>query len=128
MAIQWIGVCVAAAMACALLRVQRPELATVVSLAVGAAVLVMLTTQFKAALPRLDALRDMLARVDGDALTAILRCAGITVLSELGIQLCLDAGERALAGRIGLIARVAILALCLPMAERLVSLLWRLAP
>lgn len=128
MAIQWIGLCVAAALICAMLRPQRPELATGISLAVGAAALTMLALRLRAALPELEGLTALFQTMDGDAVSAMLRAAGITILAELGGQLCRDAGETALAGRIGLIARVAILALCVPVASRLVEWLLRLAP
>ncbi|MGX8706999.1 MAG: SpoIIIAC/SpoIIIAD family protein [bacterium] len=128
MAIQWIGLCVAAALICAMLRPQRPELAMGISLAVGAAALTMLALKVRAALPELKGLTALFQTMDGDAVTAMLRAAGITILAELGGQLCRDAGETALAGRIGLIARVAILALCVPVASRLVEWLLRLAP
>ncbi len=128
MAIQWIGLCVAAALVCSMLRVQRSELATVVSLAVGTAALLMLALRVRAMLPELEGLRRLFRDMDGDSITAILRAAGITIIAELGSQLCRDAGESALAGRIGLIARIAILALCVPMASRLAELLGQLAP
>ena len=128
MTIQWIGLCLAAAMICAMLRSQRPELAMAVSLAVGAAALVMLISAVRTTLPRLDGIGKLFGGVDVEALTAVLRAAGITVISELGAQLCRDAGESALAGRIALIARVSILVLCVPVASRLVELLWQLSP
>ena len=128
MAIQWIGLCIAAALICAMLRVQRPELATVVSLAVGMAALVMLALRVRAMLPELEGLTVLFENMDGEAVTVLLRAAGITIIAELGGQLCRDAGETALAGRIGLIARVTILALCVPVVSRLVELLGQLAP
>ena len=128
MAIQWIGLCVVTALICAMLRVQRPELATVVSLAVGMAALVMLALRVRAMLPELEGLTVLFENMDGEAVTVLLRAAGITIIAELGGQLCRDAGETALAGRIGLIARVTILALCVPVVSRLVELLGQLAP
>ena len=128
MAIQWIGLCIAAALICAMLRVQRPELATVVSLAVGMAALVMLALRIRAMLRELEGLTVLFENMDGEAVTVLLRAAGITIIAELGGQLCRDAGETALAGRIGLIARVTILALCVPVVSRLVELLGQLAP
>ena len=128
MAIQWIGLCIAAALICAMLRVQRPEFATVVSLAVGTAALVMLALRVRAMLPELEGLTVLFENMDGEAVTVLLRAAGITIIAELGGQLCRDAGETALAGRIGLIARVTILALCIPVVSRLVELLGQLAP
>ena len=127
MAIQWIALCVAAAMICALLRTARPELATAVSLAAGAAVLAMLFAQLRAGEPRLAALGRTFQGMDADIRDAVLRGAGISIIADLGAQLCRDAGETALAGRVTLIARAAILALCLPLLSALMALLGRLA-
>jgi len=127
MAIQWMALCVAAAMICALLRLQRPELATVISLAAGVAVAAMLATRFCADVPNLSGLSRTFSAMDPDIKSAVLRGAGIAVLSDLGAQLCRDAGESALAGRVLLIARVSILALCAPLVASLMELFGRLA-
>lgn len=126
MAIQWIALCVAAAMLCALIRVQRPELATAVSLAAGVAVVAMLATQLQTEAPKLEGLNRVLTGMDPDIRDAVLRGAGIAILSDLGAQLCRDAGETALAGRVTLIARVSILALCAPLLSALAELLGQL--
>lgn len=127
MAIQWMALCVAAAMICALLRLQRPELATVISLAAGVAVAAMLATRFCADVPNLSGLSRAFSAMDPDIKSAVLRGAGIAVLADLGAQLCRDAGESALAGRVLLIARVSILALCAPLVASLMELFGRLA-
>ena len=113
------GLCVAAAMICAALRVQRPELATAVSLAAGAAVMAALFAEISGS-EAAQWLRNLLG--DG-ATSAVLRAAGIALLSEMGAQLCEDAGERALAGRVTLAARIATLTLCVPMLSELRGLL-----
>ena len=59
---------------------------------------------------------------DGDVAALVLKGAGIAVVSELGTQLCADAGERALAGRIALAARLATLGLCAPMLSCIAGL------
>lgn len=127
MAIQWIALCVAAAMICALLRAERPELATVVSLAAGVAVFAMLAAQIRTGMPHLEALSRAFQGMDSDIRSAVLRGAGIAVIADLGAQICRDAGETALAGRVTLIARVSILALCVPMLSSLAELLGRLS-
>ena len=108
-------------MICAALRVQRPELATAVSLAGGVAALSMALADVAGAGEWLDAFRQLLGQ-DGDMATLVLKGAGIAVVSELGAQLCADAGERALAGRIALAARLATLGLCAPMLSRIAEL------
>ena len=118
--------CVAGAMICAVIRPQRPELATAVSLAVGCAVMAAVAGQVRTEYLRYGALWNMFADRDGVG-RVMLRAGGIAVVSELGRQLCVDAGETALAGRIALAARVAILALCLPLMASLYESLRSLA-
>ena len=50
----------------------------------------------------------------GQTAAVVLRAAGITVLSELGVQVCCDSGESAMAGRIRLAARVMLVGMALP--------------
>ena len=118
------ALCVAVAMICAALRTQRPELATAVSLAGGLAALAMLAGEASAASSWIDAFR-RLTRSQEEVATAVMKGAGIAVVSELGVQLCTDAGESALAGRIALTARVATLGLCAPMLLELVETISR---
>lgn len=115
------ALCVAVAMVCAALRLQRPELATAVSLAGGMAALAMAVSEMAGAGQWLEGFRALLDR-DGDVAALVMKGAGIAVVSELGAQLCADAGERALAGRIALAARLATLGLCAPMLSRLATL------
>lgn len=127
MAVQWIALCVAAALICALVRTQRPELATAISLAAGVAVVAALLQDFRQALPQAEALMNAFSNMDPDVLSAVLRGAGISIIADLGAQLCRDAGETALAGRVALVARLSILALCVPLLSQLAQLLSRLA-
>lgn len=122
MILRVIALCVAAAMICSALRTQRPEMATAVSLAAGLAALALLYREFAASADGLDALRSLL-RADEGATATVLKAAGIAVVSELGAQLCSDAGESALAGRIALAARVAMLGLCAPMLSEIAGML-----
>ena len=121
MALRWMGLCAAAAIICTQLRPQRPELATVIALAAGTAVIAALANQIKEQLPRLSMLWNAFEDADGDIRSAVLRGAGLAVASDFAAQLCRDAGESALAGRVMLIARVSILALCVPLVSGLLE-------
>lgn len=116
------ALCVAVAMICSAIRVQRPEMATAVSLATGLAVLALLYGEIREASRWTEALRE-LARMDSNLSAAVLKGAGIAIVAELGGQLCADAGETALAGRVSLAARVAMLGLCGPMIVELTDML-----
>ncbi len=116
------ALCVAVAMICSAIRVQRPEMATALSLATGLAVLALLYGEMREAGRWVDAFRE-LTRADCDLSATVLKGAGIAIVAELGGQLCADAGETALAGRVSLAARVAMLGLCGPMIAELADTL-----
>lgn len=109
-----IVLCVAVALVCAALRVQRPEVASVVSLAAGLAALSMLAPELTRVREAVDALRSRTAGAP-DLFAPVLKGAGIALIADFGAQICSDAGEQALAGRVMLSARVAMLSLCLPL-------------
>ena len=115
------ALCVAAAMISSALRLHRPEIATAVSLAAGLAAVAMLFAGTEAA-TWLEAIKGAM-RDDGNVFTVVLKGAGISIVSEMGAQLCEDTGESALAGRIELAARVAMLGLCAPMIAELLGLI-----
>ena len=116
------ALCVAVAMICSAIRVQRPELATAISLSAGLAALALVTGTLADAGGWIASLRRLLA-TEGDLAQTVVRGAGIAIVGELGAQLCTDAGESALAGRVTLASRVAMLGLCGPMLAELAGLL-----
>lgn len=122
MVIRIITLCLATAMICSAIRLQRPEMATVISLGAGLVVLALLWTEVQQSSDWIEAIRGLISS-EGDIYGTVIKAAGIAVLAELGAQLCMDAGERALAGRISLAARVAMLGLCAPMLVEITTLL-----
>ena len=116
------ALCVAVAMICSAIRLQRPELATAISLSAGLAALALVTGTLADAGGWIASLRRLLA-TEGDLAQTVVRGAGIAIVGELGAQLCTDAGESALAGRVTLASRVAMLGLCGPMLAELAGLL-----
>lgn len=125
-AIRVIALCMASALFLIALRSQRPELAALFSLAVGAVVLMMLREPFTEIVAQF---RNVLnsTMMDGQTASIVLKATGIAILSELGVQICIDSGESAMAGRIRLAARIVTLSMALPLigqiAESLSSLL-----
>ena len=115
-------ICVAAALACALLRGTHPELATGVALAGGIAALYLLRADLQAVAELLGQLAEEARLREGHA-ALLLKASGIALVSEFGADLCRDAGERALAGRIELGARVVLLAMAAPLLQELFALI-----
>ena len=127
MIIRIIALCLATAMICSAIRLQRPEMATVISLAAGLVVLGLLISEFLRSADWIDGIRALM-QADEDIYGSVLKAAGIAVLAELCAQLCVDAGEKALAGRISLASRVAMLSLCGPMISEMANLLRGVLP
>ena len=118
--------CVAAALACALLRTLRPEMAMAVALAASAAALFLLREDLMACVQLARSLMDASGLAGEDA-NLLLRASGIALIGQCGAELCRDAGESALAGRIGLGVRVVLLTMAAPLLGRLIALVAELS-
>lgn len=108
-----------------LFRPVRPELATLLALAAGALILLSLLPTL---LLLVGALRDLMARtqVDFSYVAMVVKVVGIAYLAQFAADVARDAGETALAGKIELGGRVAILAAALPALWALIEVLLRL--
>ena len=119
--------CVGAALICAMLRPQRPEMALGVALAAGAAALMLLLPGLQSAA---QVIREFSERAQGaqDGASLLLRAAGIALLAEFAQQLCEDAGEKALAGRIELGVRVALFGMAAPLLREVLLVVEEVLP
>ena len=111
---------VGAALICSMLRVHRPEMATMVSLAAGLAALLLTGEALGDAAGSIQRFLDLASIHSGNA-AVILKAAGLTILCELGGQICSDAGESALAGRIRLACRVVMLGMAMPFVMQIIE-------
>lgn len=116
-----IGVLLCAAMLCTVLRTQRPEIATCLALAAGAAVLFLILKQI---LPLIGAVRRMLTagNLSEQYVAVVLKAAAVCLLTQLTADTCRDAGETALAGKAELTGRILMLVLAVPLFEEILSL------
>ena len=105
--------CVACAMVCVLLRVQKPEFRPMVGIAAALAALGLI-------LPELEGVAEMFRTLCEPSFGVLIRATGIAMLAETGAQMCQDADEQALAGRIYLAARVVLLGMAAPQLTELV--------
>lgn len=116
-----VGILLCAALLALMLRTRRPELAMCLSLAAGGVVLCLLMGQLT---PLLVAVKQM-GEAGGLAsthITAVLKAAGICLLTQLAADTCRDAGEAALAGKAELTGRFLLLLLAVPLFEELLGL------
>ncbi len=118
---------VATALLCASLRVQKPELAMALSMAAGAMAFLWALQYVREAVDALGALAGG-AGLSENSISIMLRAAGVTLLSEFASQLCRDAGEGALAGRVEFGARAALFAMSVPLITSLAGRIAQLLP
>lgn len=116
-----VGVALVAVAASLVLRAYRPELGLQIAVAAGVLILV-LTLDELAAMSGF--LGEVLGRfqIDTGYLKVMLKVIGIAYLAQFAADLCRDAGEGAVAGKVELAGRVLVLALCLPVLAAILEL------
>lgn len=116
-----VGVALVAVAASLVLRAYRPELGLQIAVAAGVLILV-LTLDELAAMSGF--LGEVLGRfqIDTGYMKVMLKVIGVAYLAQFAADLCRDAGEGAVAGKVELAGRVLILALCLPVLAAILEL------
>lgn len=125
--IQIIGLGIVVTILILVIRQQRPELALLLSL--GLSVMIFLLVVNKIALI-LDLFRDLAERANINQLylNTVLKIIGIAYISEFGAQVCRDAGEGAVAGKIELAGKILIMVLAIPIIAVVLDTIAKLLP
>ena len=115
-----IVLCIITALLALSLRGQRPEFAMLLSLGCGIFVLLNLLGQMNGILSGLER---VMAGLSGqsDLTGIILKALGICIVAELGSQCCRDAGEAAIAAKVELAAKTALVLMCMPVFTQLLE-------
>ncbi len=116
-----VGTAFVAVSAALVLRAYRPELGLQVSIAAGVLILILILDELTALSGFIS---ELLARfsIDPKYLNVMLKVIGVAYLAQFAADLCRDAGEAAVAGKVELAGRVMILALCLPVLWAILEL------
>lgn len=115
-----IVLCIITALLALSLRGQRPEFAMLLSLGCGVFVLLNLLGQMKGILSGLERVMAGLSE-QSDLTGIILKALGICIVAELGSQCCRDAGEAAIAAKVELAAKTALVLMCMPVFTQLLE-------
>lgn len=117
-----VGFGLIAAVLCVLLRKTNPEYAMVVALAAGVLLTIPAIGQVQEILSTVFALTAVYAPMQ-QAITVLLRAAGICLLVQFSADTCRDAGETALAGRIEFAGRICVLYLAVPLITEVLQMI-----
>ncbi len=117
-----LGIGIIAAVLSLLIKQHRPELAIAIPILGGAAI-------FLCSIPYLRAVVEMFGKLAEQAglrnqyLRLILKMIGVAYLCQFSAELCRDAGEASIAGKIELGGKLLILVLSMPVVYQLLGLI-----
>jgi stage III sporulation protein AD len=119
--IQIVALTVLAAMLALVLKNQRPELALQLGIAAGALILLLVIDQLAGVLGEIERIGAQFG-LQGDQMLVVIKVIGMAYLAEFGVQICKDAGENALAGKVELAGKVMIIAVSIPVVTALLKM------
>ena len=120
------GVAVVAAIFAVTLKKHNPEYSMLISLCAGVLMLYLLLTRITPAVSQIKTLLSATG-LSSDYGAILFKALGICFLTQFAADSCRDAGESALASKVELAGRLAIVVLALPLLEEVAKLVTSLA-
>jgi len=125
--IQIIGLGFVVTLLILIIKQQRPEIAVQLSLALATIIFLLVLSKINVVL---NLFRDMAAKANISSmyLNTILKIIGIAYVTEFGAQVCRDAGEGAVAGKIEFAGKVLVMVMAIPIIALVLDTIVRLIP
>jgi len=110
-----------------IIKRERPEIAVQLSLTLATIIFLIVLTKINIVL---NLFRDMAekANISQMYLNTILKIIGIAYITEFGAQVCRDAGEGAVAGKIEFAGKVLVMVMAIPIIALVMDSIVRLIP
>lgn len=110
-----------------IIRSQRPEIAVQLSITLATIIFLLVLAKINVVL---NLFRDLAekAGVNQLYLNTILKIIGIAYITEFGAQVCRDAGEGAVAGKIEFAGKVLVMVMAIPIIALVLETIIRLVP
>lgn len=125
--LQLVGFAIVALVVLVAVRPQRPEVALMITIAAGAAILVAVLSKVQNIIMVITDLSER-ANIESPYLAVVLKVIGVAYLAGFAAEVCKDAGEGALASKVEVAGKIIILALAVPVMVALMETLLRLVP
>ena len=110
-----------------IIKSQKPELAVQLSLTLAIVIFLFVLTKISVVLTLFQDLADK-ANVSPLYFNTILKVIGIAYVTEFGAQICRDAGEGAVAGKIEFAGKVLIVVMAVPVLALVLDTIVKLIP
>ncbi|EAX47922.1 putative sporulation protein [Thermosinus carboxydivorans Nor1] len=110
-----------------IIRRQRPEFALQLSLTLATVIFLLVLGKINVVL---NLFRDLAekANISQTYLNTILKIIGIAYITEFGAQVCRDAGEGAVAGKIEFAGKILVMVMAIPIIALVLDTIVRLIP
>ena len=119
-----LGFCLIVTVLLLIIRQERPELATPITIAASALILIGLMKNISQILSVFESLGSK-AQINSGYLKLVVKIVGIAYLAGFGAQICKDAGENSIAANIELAGKIFILSLGVPIIAGLLEMIIR---
>lgn len=117
-----VGLGIISAVLCVFIKNTRPEFSVVISLAAAIILLFYILPFLKQVFSALSSISELIG-IDSAYTTPVFKVIGIAYITQIGGDLCKDAGETAIATKIELAGKIAIVAIALPIAYKMISII-----
>ena len=117
-----LGFAIIATILIVMLNNEKKEIGLVLSIAAGVCILLFTMSKITPILDMLNSLIES-SGINKEFLVIILKITGIAYLVEFGKNICIDAGQSAIATKLELAGKVIIVSLSLPLIATLVNVL-----
>ncbi|MGE5485177.1 MAG: stage III sporulation protein AD [Ignavibacteriales bacterium] len=120
-----LGFALVSVMLLAVLRAQRPDIAVGLSIVAAASIFLLLVGKVGEVL---GVIRELASRagISEVYLSSVLRIVGIAYIAQFGAEVCRDADEAAIAGKVELAGKVLILVLAVPIIQGILETVVRM--
>ncbi|TCL35862.1 stage III sporulation protein AD [Anaerospora hongkongensis] len=110
-----------------IIKRQKPELAVQLSITLASIIFLMVLSKLSVVL---NLFRDLAekAQISQMYLNTILKIIGIAYITEFGAQICRDAGEGAVAGKIEFAGKILVMIMAIPIIALVLDTIVRLLP
>ncbi|WP_040196964.1 SpoIIIAC/SpoIIIAD family protein [Candidatus Soleaferrea massiliensis] len=116
-----VGIAIVGVALSLVLKQHKPEFSMLISLGVGAVVLILIVTSFT---PILDTIQSLIedTQMPFEYGAILMKALGICFIAQLASDTCRDAGESAVASKVELAGKIAVILISLPLFEKILSI------
>lgn len=110
-----------------LLKDDKPEIALQVSLAAGIVIFLLMISKLTLVI---QAMQEIANRININVvyLNTILKIVGIAYLASFGVEICKDAGQHSIAGKIEFAGKILIITLAIPILMAVMDMIIKIMP